>query len=92
MSAQHTPGPWIATWKFEIGPVSKEDDQSFGMVIPIADALGDNREANARLIAAAPQLLLACEGLLAIAETGVTSLGAIRVARAAIAKATGSES
>jgi hypothetical protein len=41
------------------------------------------------LIAAAPELLSACRGLLAIAETGVSSLGAIRAARAAIARATG---
>lgn len=36
------------------------------------------------------ELRLACEGLLAIAETGVTSLGAIRFGRDAIAKAAGS--
>lgn len=38
------------------------------------------------------ELRLACEGLLSIAETGVTSLGAVRAARAAIAKVTGSAS
>ena len=35
------------------------------------------------------ELRLACEGLLSIAETGITSLGAIRAGRAAIAKAIG---
>lgn len=46
-------------------------------------------ESNAKLLAAAPDLLSACRGLLAIAETGVTSLGTIRMAHAAIEKATG---
>lgn len=35
------------------------------------------------------ELRLACEGLLACADTGVTSLGAIRAGRAAIAKVAG---
>ncbi len=37
------------------------------------------------------ELRLACEGLLSGAETGVASLGAMRAARAAIAKVTGSQ-
>lgn len=35
------------------------------------------------------ELRLACEGLLSIAETGVTSVGAIRAGRAVIAKVNG---
>lgn len=54
---RHTPGEWKVTRKFEVGPVSTADDQSFGMVTPVADVFGDNREADARLIAAAPELL-----------------------------------
>jgi hypothetical protein len=51
-----TPGPWRVTRKYEVGPVSIEEDQSHGMVIPVADALGDNKRANAILIAEAPTL------------------------------------
>lgn len=46
-AAQHTRGTWVTTKKFEIGVISREDDQSNGMVIPFADVFGDNREANA---------------------------------------------
>ena len=55
----HTPGPWKVANKFEVGPVSRNDDQSNGMVTPVADVFGDNREDDARLIAAAPNLLKA---------------------------------
>ncbi|MCY1223273.1 hypothetical protein D3C85_1877930 [compost metagenome] len=46
----------------------------------------DESLADARLIAVAPELLMACIGLLRIAETGIVSLGAIRAARAALDK------
>lgn len=55
----HTPGPWQVTRKFEIGPTSREEDQSNGMVLPVADVFGPNREADARLIASSPVLLMA---------------------------------
>ena len=57
----HTPGPYRVTRKFEVGPVSQSDDQSNGMVIPLADVYSENRVADARLFAAAPDLLKACE-------------------------------
>jgi hypothetical protein len=50
-----TPGPWKVTRKFEVGPVSHAFDQTEGMVVPIADVFGDHRDADARLIAAAPE-------------------------------------
>jgi hypothetical protein len=51
MSTQHTPGPWAADDKNFIGPISREDDQSFGMVIPVAQAWGNgDATANARRI------------------------------------------
>lgn len=56
MSA-HTAGPWFVGSKFTVGPHSHDDDQTFGMVIPVADVYGSNREADARLIASAPNLL-----------------------------------
>lgn len=50
----------------EVCVISREDDQSFGMQIPIALAYGDNAEAVARLMAAAPALLTALTELLAM--------------------------
>lgn len=61
-----TPGPWVRESTGRgIGPVSTDDDQSYGMVIPIAYVdFGESDEAqnsNARLIAAAPELLEALQ-------------------------------
>lgn len=61
-----TPGPWaresVGRW---IGPVSADDDQSYGMVIPVAYVdFGESDEvqnSNAKLIAAAPELLEALQ-------------------------------
>lgn len=55
--SKFTAGPWKVGSKFEVGKVSDADDQSFGMIDPVADVYGDNKEADARLIAAAPDLL-----------------------------------
>ena len=38
LADEATPGPWLPTIKKEVGPVSIEDDQSLGMVIPCEDA------------------------------------------------------
>jgi len=52
---KHTPGPWTSDW----------DDNGFFWIDPIHASLsgcpGDDAEANARLIAAAPELLEACK-------------------------------
>ena len=94
METKHTPGPWMfdATLK---------GDGSFGgsyivsnnakRTWPLAEVY---REDNARLIAAAPELLEALKAMVAIWE-GPRELAALRFAksvidaRAAIAKATG---
>jgi hypothetical protein len=34
--SNYTPGPWKVFNGREIGPVSKEDDQSYGMMLPVA--------------------------------------------------------
>jgi len=78
----HTPGPWVIKKfggqdKWAIGPLSRR----------VCDAYG---EANGKLIAAAPNLLEALQGLLN-ALPSATTHPAIRAARAAIAKATGDE-
>ncbi|EIN1803827.1 hypothetical protein LOH90_004331 [Salmonella enterica] len=61
-----TPGPWVAsTTDRSIGPVSRDDDQSYGMIFPIAwvefDGNQEYQQANANLIAAAPELLEALQ-------------------------------
>lgn len=57
-----TPGHWLASkTDRSIGPVSRDDDQSYGMILPVAwvefDVDADRQQANANLIAAAPDLL-----------------------------------
>ena len=61
MMNKFTAGPWKVGSKFEVGKVSDADDQSFGMIDPLADVYGDNKEADAKLIAAAPDLLEALQ-------------------------------
>lgn len=46
----HTATPWFVGRKFEIGPRPSTDDQSDGMLHPVADVYGDNREADAAFI------------------------------------------
>lgn len=59
-----------SVWQYDkftrgVGPVSQDDDQSYGMVLPIAYVEFDEDESvqlqNAKLIAAAPQMLKALQ-------------------------------
>lgn len=64
-----TPGPWVASkTDRSIGPVSRDDDQSYGMILPVAwvefDGNDAYQQANANLIAAAPDLLEALQEML----------------------------
>ena len=64
-----TPGPWIADKTSRaVGPVSHDDDQSYGILIPVAWVEFDQdvgiQESNQRLIAAAPELLEALKELI----------------------------
>lgn len=66
-----TPGPWVAsTTDRSVGPVCREDDQSYGMILPVAwvefDGKPGHQQANANLIAAAPELLEALQGMFGI--------------------------
>ena len=66
---QGTPGPWIADKTSRaVGPVSHDDDQSYGILIPVAWVEFDQDEgiqaSNQRLIAAAPELLEALKELI----------------------------
>lgn len=92
MSA-HTPGPWAVNEKFR-KPIVGYDVGDGGDLLPIVDAVhGYNMKqarANARLIAAAPDLLEAAQSYIADrAEAGCTAdSAAVKRLRAAIAKAT----
>ena len=91
---QHTPGPWA--YIVPDGYVVRHP-QIYSDFGPVANAtwLGENKldqlKANARLIAAAPELLEALEEIVSAADgDGWSQLDAdLRKARAAIAKATG---
>lgn len=103
-AAKHTPGPWEAVFTAK----SKADPLQFSIIhakqpcyegnktLDIASVWnrGGNEKANsnARLIAAAPELLEALCALVLNVDAGGATLGALADARAAIAKATGSTS
>lgn len=76
--AQHTPGPWKYHTGF--GSVQRHHIQTEGgFQIACTPECDEHTQANARLIAAAPELLAAC----------YTVIDAIKNVRRAIAKATG---
>lgn len=99
----HTPGPWdtLGAWGLEIRPESPAQGSTIGFA-PIAKVIGDKRlmdeserEANARLIAAAPELLdvavraeALISGDLVGAEWKRACVEFVKDARAAVAKAT----
>lgn len=83
--ATHTPGPW----QFE-APYIHADSLKFLAVV--SDRHSQDRPelvANARLIAAAPELLAALGNLLSFCEKAHYDCTVLSEARAAIAKATG---
>lgn len=97
--AKHTPGPWQAEWSTrEAGKEAKgwhvfnEDDVDYNGVIADCPDCNENSEANARLIAAAPELLqclLHARMLVAAQAYGEGVIAALAMYDAAIAKATG---
>jgi hypothetical protein len=92
---KHTPGPW------KIGTPPPNGEQTIGtqsgMMVAVA-VTGVNFEqqtiANAKLIAAAPDLLEALQSIVASAEDGCSAINTrfLITAKAAIAKATGKTS
>lgn len=96
-----TPGPWVASrTDRSIGPVSQDDDQSYGMIFPIAwiefDGNPEYQQANANIIAAAPELLVALQDFMSASSGNTQSCGhdfecicRFDKAKAAIAKALG---
>jgi hypothetical protein len=102
MSAQHTPGPWgvlstavgPAYTAVCIGQLNEEkglngaSDEYAVCVVPL---IHDESRANARLIAAAPDLLTALEDIVQASDAndGDSLMNAIQAAQTIIAKATG---
>ena len=90
MSAGHTPGPRVAsTPPFVGGHIYTDAPSGRGATVANLTPI-EERDANASLISAAPELLAACEALLEryrimVAADGIECLQAI----AAIAKARG---
>lgn len=105
MTTTHTPGPWSADWGYIVAPdvtgkhvdlyvatIAEEDED--GRVVPEHE-----RDANARLIAAAPDLLAALRGVMTWWADTLPPHGAdddmpahlFDAAHAAIARATGAD-
>lgn len=102
MTAKHTPGPWTP----EFGEAYRVRAQQDGGQVAIMMNLkgrhglagrrnGDEVAANARLIAAAPELLEALKACAAVCAGETMNkrglISALEQARAAIAKATGEQ-
>jgi hypothetical protein len=89
--SQHTPGPWITKWNSgSIDVLRSYENGSFSSIphAKVIDEFSCNRirmRADANLIAAAPDLLVALE----YAIKQVPELGTVPGIAAAIAKATG---
>jgi len=106
MTTKHTKGPWSFVPKITANEnhsgyfVRAEKIKTNGMwslaLVQPGDDDGLVGEANAKLIAAAPDLLAACKAFVAVDDTGVGSIqemmsdyaAALKAARAVIAKAT----
>lgn len=94
MEGKYTPAPWSANWNGYYYQIDSESDGQIGDVCAslFIDDNKDKGKTNARLIAAAPELL---EALQAIIEIGKRDLSNkkydsyFETARAAIAKAKG---
>lgn len=92
--SKHTPGPWIV-YEFVDGyDIRAPEAECYVATASDPEAVWGaiGREEDARLIAAAPELLEALENLLKVHEgEGGTQHNAADMARAAIAKAKGEE-
>lgn len=96
-----TPGPWIADKTSRaVGPISHDDDQSYGILIPVAWVEFDQDEgiqaSNQRLIAAVPEMLEALrqlrdyvEDVCAVSSSDCDKEHPLMLATAAINKALG---
>jgi hypothetical protein len=95
----HTPGPWSLgrsadSTPLVVVPVHESEGTGFGVAqvnrIPRMSGVRGDMEANARLIAAAPELLQAAEEALALLSKGAPGWGVAKdLLNAAIKKARG---
>ena len=90
---KHTPRPWLVEGR-TVYALNDDGYNRFSALVQDAHTPGDELEANARLMAAAPELLKACEEALddLVDEDGVYFSGdesLVKQLRAAIAKALG---
>lgn len=96
---KHTPGPWVLTVHTGTGgPINPGDDWSIsghfsGVAIVYEGGRNPNADADARLIAAAPELLEALIALRSLYDTdeGCRATPEYIAATAAIARATGGQ-
>lgn len=89
MKTQHTPGPWFVSMD---GRTITSGGNGTNIAIPcvLQHGMKGDKDANARLIASAPQLLETLEALVeAYSDTIIPECQFIANARAAIAKAKG---
>jgi hypothetical protein len=86
---KHTPGPWVVM-EDETGEIAIVQDAGYegGLIVTYAFPVGNATEANACLIAAAPELLAALRNMLADTHAWQIGRDTRDRARAAIAKAT----
>lgn len=99
MTAQHTPGPWKLS-DFEVYPTvwkGAENTRNHALIARVSNWGGETNElreqaaANARLIAAAPELLNALCAIVASDDAHALTQQWIEMGRRAIAKATGEQ-
>lgn len=96
MNAQHTPGPW--RYEYDDNGFFEITSEVIARRVAFTQRQGDTDEANARLIAAAPELLDVMHWWLQqMADDACDDMGKLlddmsKKARAAIAKATGEQS
>lgn len=95
-TTKHTPGPWEAEVRTPIGITYVWQGGTENAIAKVYAGVIEDAEANARLIAAAPELLDALQSLLARVSSDIIANQCWheeqRAARAAIAKATGNTS
>lgn len=90
MTVRHTPMPWIVRNRGEI--TTKDKCCIVAQCGSAGDHTDDTMDANAHLIAAAPDLLAALEAMVEPFENFANPPHPVPMARAAIAKAKGEES
>jgi hypothetical protein len=92
MSAQHTPGPWEITGFSDCQLITKDVPPALGQPLAIGRTYGPDQIANARLIAAAPELLEALEECAFVLKAHKINDRVRDVAASVIAKAKGGTS